>query len=115
VRFALDDFGTGYSNLTYLKQLPVDVLKIDRSFVHGMLADSENLAIVEGVVRLARTFDCLAVAEGVESAEQARKLLSVGCEIGQGIGIGAPMPAEEVPGWARHHRGILDGPRAVAF
>jgi diguanylate cyclase (GGDEF)-like protein/PAS domain S-box-containing protein len=115
VRFALDDFGTGYSNLTYLKQLPVDVLKIDRSFVHGMLADSENLAIVEGVVRLARTFDCLAVAEGVESAEQARKLLSVGCEIGQGIGIGAPMPAEEVPGWARHHRGILAGPRAVAL
>jgi EAL domain-containing protein (putative c-di-GMP-specific phosphodiesterase class I) len=115
VRFALDDFGTGYSNLTYLKRLPVDVLKIDRSFVHGMLTDAENLAIVEGVVRLARTFNCVAVAEGVESAEQARKLLSVGCEIGQGVGIAAPMPAGEVMAWARAHRGILAGPRVVAL
>jgi diguanylate cyclase (GGDEF)-like protein/PAS domain S-box-containing protein len=115
VRFALDDFGTGYSNLTYLKRLPVDVLKIDRSFVHGMLTDAENLAIVEGVVRLARTFNCMAVAEGVESAEQARKLLSVGCEIGQGVGIASPMPAGEIMAWAREHRGILAGPRVVAL
>ena len=55
------------------------------------------------------------VARSPDGSLQARKLLSVGCEIGQGIGIGAPMPAEEVPGWARHHRGILAGPRAVAL
>jgi EAL domain-containing protein (putative c-di-GMP-specific phosphodiesterase class I) len=91
------------------------VLKIDRSFVHGMLTDAENLAIVEGVVRLARTFNCMAVAEGVESAEQARKLLSVGCEIGQGVGIASPMPAGEIMAWAREHRGILAGPRVVAL
>ena len=68
VRFALDDFGTGYSTLTYLKQLPVDVLKIDRSFVHHMLDDAQDRAIVEGVIGLARTFQCVVVAEGVESA-----------------------------------------------
>ncbi len=65
VRFALDDFGTGYSTLTYLKQLPVDMLKIDRSFVHHMLDDAQDRAIVEGVIGLARTFRCVVVAEGV--------------------------------------------------
>ena len=93
VRFALDDFGTGYSTLTYLKQLPVDVLKIDRSFVHHMLDDAQDRAIVEGVIGLARTFQCVVVAEGVESPAQARTLLEMGCNIGQGTGIAAPMPA----------------------
>ena len=93
VRFALDDFGTGYSTLTYLKRLPVDVLKIDRSFVHHMLDDAQDRAIVEGVIGLARTFGCVVVAEGVESPAQARTLLDLGCDIGQGTGIAAPMPA----------------------
>ncbi len=115
VRFALDDFGTGYSNLTYLKRLPVDVLKIDRSFVHGMLTDSADMAIVEGVIGLARTFDCTVIAEGVESAEQARRLVAAGCDVGQGLGIAAPMPAADVFAWAREHRGILAGPRAVVL
>jgi EAL domain-containing protein (putative c-di-GMP-specific phosphodiesterase class I) len=96
VRFALDDFGTGYSTLTYLKRLPVDVLKIDRSFVHHMLDDSQDRAIVEGVIGLARTFGCVVVAEGVESPAQARALLDMGCDIGQGTGIAAPMPAGQV-------------------
>ncbi|MDB5998742.1 MAG: hypothetical protein JWP52_441, partial [Rhizobacter sp.] len=101
VRFALDDFGTGYSTLTYLKQLPVDVLKIDRSFVHNMLVDKQDLAIVQGVIGLSRTFGCTVVAEGVESWEQAQMLLDIGCDIGQGLGIAAPMPAEEVAGWVQ--------------
>jgi diguanylate cyclase (GGDEF)-like protein/PAS domain S-box-containing protein len=107
VRFALDDFGTGYSTLTYLKQLPVDVLKIDRSFVHHMLDDAQDRAIVEGVIGLARTFQCAVVAEGVESPAQARALLEMGCDIGQGTGIAAPMPAAAVPGWVREHRGLF--------
>ena len=107
VRFALDDFGTGYSTLTYLKRLPVDVLKIDRSFVHHMLDDTQDRAIVEGVIGLARTFGCLVVAEGVESPAQARTLLELGCEIGQGTGIASPMPSEQVAAWVRGYRGMF--------
>jgi diguanylate cyclase (GGDEF)-like protein/PAS domain S-box-containing protein len=107
VRIALDDFGTGYSTLTYLKRLPVDVLKIDRSFVHHMLDDSQDRAIVEGVIGLARTFGCTVVAEGVESPAQARMLLDLGCQIGQGTGIAAPMPAGLVAAWVRDYRGMF--------
>ncbi len=107
VRFALDDFGTGYSTLTYLKRLPVDVLKIDRSFVHHMLDDAQDRAIVEGVIGLARTFGCVVVAEGVESPAQARTLLELGCEIGQGTGIAAPMPSNQVASWVRDYRGMF--------
>jgi diguanylate cyclase (GGDEF)-like protein/PAS domain S-box-containing protein len=107
VRFALDDFGTGYSTLTYLKRLPVDVLKIDRSFVHHMLDDEQDRAIVEGVIGLARTFGCTVVAEGVESPAQARTLLDLGCDIGQGTGIAAPMPVAQVAGWVREYKGVF--------
>ncbi|CAD5367218.1 Diguanylate cyclase [Rubrivivax sp. A210] len=107
VRFALDDFGTGYSTLTYLKRLPVDVLKIDRSFVHHMLDDAQDRAIVEGVIGLARTFGCTVVAEGVESPAQARTLLDLGCQIGQGTGIAAPMPSALVAGWVHDYRGVF--------
>ncbi len=107
VRFALDDFGTGYSTLTYLKRLPVDVLKIDRSFVHHMLDDSQDRAIVEGVIGLAGTFGCTVVAEGVESPAQARTLLELGCNLGQGTGIAAPMPSGQVAKWVREYRGMF--------
>ncbi|MDP1650423.1 MAG: EAL domain-containing protein [Rubrivivax sp.] len=107
VRFALDDFGTGYSTLTYLKRLPVDVLKIDRSFVHHMLDDAQDRAIVEGVIGLARTFGCVVVAEGVESPAQARTLLDLGCDIGQGTGIAAPMPSAQVATWVRNYKGMF--------
>ena len=107
VRFALDDFGTGYSTLTYLKRLPVDTLKIDRSFVNHMLDDAQDRAIVEGVIGLARTFGCSVVAEGVENPAQARTLLDLGCAVGQGVGIAAPMPSSLVAGWARDYRGMF--------
>jgi diguanylate cyclase (GGDEF)-like protein/PAS domain S-box-containing protein len=107
VRFSLDDFGTGYSTLTYLKQLPVDVLKIDRSFVHAMLDDDQDLAIVQGVISLARTFGRTVVAEGVEVPAQARTLIDLGCDIGQGLGIAAAMPAHEVFRWVRDYRGLF--------
>lgn len=105
VRFSLDDFGTGYSTLTYLKRLPVDVLKIDRSFIHNMLDDRQDLAIVEGVIGLARTFGCGVVAEGVESPAQARLLIEMGCDVGQGQGIASPMPATAVYRWVHDYRG----------
>ena len=107
VKFALDDFGTGYSTLTYLKRLPVDVLKIDRSFVHHMLDDDQDRAIVQGVIGLAGTFGCTVVAEGVESPAQARTLLELGCHIGQGMGIAAPMPADKVAAWVCDYKGMF--------
>lgn len=101
VRFALDDFGTGYSSLSYLSNLPVDTLKIDQSFVRDMLHDSGDRAIVQGVIALARAFGGEAVAEGIESGEQYRLLLEMGCEKGQGYGIARPMPASELSSWRR--------------
>ena len=106
VRFALDDFGTGYSTFTYLKRLPIDMLKIDRSFVINMLSDRQDLAIVEGVIGLSQTFGCTVVAEGVETPAQARRLIEIGCEVGQGNGIAAAMPADDVPAWVSNYRGI---------
>lgn len=114
VRFALDDFGTGYSTLTYLRQLPVDVLKIDRSFVHHMMDDPQDQAIVEGVIGLARTFGCVVVAEGVESPAQARMLIERGCDIGQGIGLSPALPAGEIYRWVKDYRGSFS-PAAVGL
>jgi diguanylate cyclase (GGDEF)-like protein/PAS domain S-box-containing protein len=106
VRFALDDFGTGYSTLTYLKRLPLDMLKIDRSFVINMLNDRHDLAIVEGVIGLSETFGCSVVAEGVDTLEQAQRLIEIGCDIGQGNGIAPAMPADQVVDWVHSFGGI---------
>ncbi len=100
VSFALDDFGTGYSSLTYLKRLSVALLKIDQSFVRDMLNDSDDLAIIEAVVGLGRTFRRQVIAEGVETVEHGTQLLQLGCELAQGYGIARPMPADQLPKWA---------------
>ena len=100
VSFALDDFGTGYSSLTYCKRLPASLLKIDQSFVRDMLVNSEDRALVEGVISLARAFGRDVIAEGVETIAHAHALRSLGCHLGQGYGIARPMPAADLPGWA---------------
>lgn len=102
VHFAVDDFGTGYSSLTYLKRLPAETLKIDQSFVRDMLADEEDLAIVQGVISLAKAFNRQVVAEGVERTEQGVRLLDMGCELAQGYAIAAPMPAGAFGAWLAH-------------
>ncbi|MDD5029833.1 MAG: EAL domain-containing protein [Rhodoferax sp.] len=99
IESALDDFGTGYSSLTYLKQLAARTIKIDQSFVLGMLDDVEHAAIVNGVLSLTRNFDRRALAEGIETEAHGRALIEFGCEYGQGYQIARPMPAAEVPGW----------------
>ncbi len=99
IQFALDDFGTGYSSLAYFHRLPVDLLKIDKTFVRDMLEDPQDLTIVDSVVRLAGAFDHPVIAEGVESLEHGAALLRIGCRLGQGYGIARPMPAEEIPEW----------------
>jgi EAL domain-containing protein (putative c-di-GMP-specific phosphodiesterase class I) len=104
IAFALDDFGTGYSSLTYLKQLPAETLKIDRSFVHDMLSNRDDLAIVKGVIALAKAFRRKVIAEGVETTEHMDKLKRLGCDSVQGFGIARPMPAADFLPWIQAPR-----------
>jgi EAL domain-containing protein (putative c-di-GMP-specific phosphodiesterase class I) len=99
VRFALDDFGTGYSSLTYLRRLPVAMLKIDQSFVRDMITDSEDLAIIEGVIGLAKAFHYEVIAEGMEMARHGEQLMVLGCDLAQGYAIAKSMPGAELPKW----------------
>ena len=99
VSFSLDDFGTGYSTLNFLKKLPADELKIDRTFVRDMLHDEDDLAIIKGVLGLALAFDKKVVAEGVE--EHGLALLKLGCEQAQGYVIAKPMSAQDLVLWVR--------------
>ena len=99
VLFALDDFGTGYSSLTHLRRLPAHMIKIDQTFVRDILEDPDDLAIVEGVISLAKSFKREVIAEGVETIEHGIKLLSLGCTLAQGYGIAKPMPAIDIPAW----------------
>jgi diguanylate cyclase (GGDEF)-like protein/PAS domain S-box-containing protein len=97
VRLAIDDFGTGYSNLGHLQRFPVDVLKIDQSFVRDMHAETEGDApIVEAVISLARALDLHVVAEGVETAQQADRLRHLGCDQGQGYFFARPQPSASI-------------------
>ncbi|WNL42590.1 EAL domain-containing protein [Halomonas sp. PAMB 3264] len=99
LKVSLDDFGTGYSSLSQLRDLPVDTLKIDRSFVQNMLTRPGDLAILKGVIGFAGAFECGVIAEGVETLQHSQKLVALGCEAGQGYYIARPMPADEFPGW----------------
>ncbi|HYA45245.1 MAG TPA: EAL domain-containing protein, partial [Acidimicrobiales bacterium] len=94
VHLAIDDFGTGYSSLLYLRRYPLDMLKIDRSFVAGLVDNAEDAAIVDAVVRLGHSFGLQIVAEGVETPEQLRLLNNLRCDMGQGYLWGRPVPAE---------------------
>ena len=93
-RVAMDDFGTGYSNLAYLQRLPLDVLKIDRSFVEHMVEDRDKVAIVRTIQSLAEALSMKTTAEGVETADQARLLSALGCDFGQGFLFAHPMAAD---------------------
>lgn len=100
VSISLDDFGTGYSSLTYLRRLPLNNLKIDQSFVSGMMDEAGDLAIVQGVIGLARSFGYRVIAEGVETEDQGQMLLQMGCAQAQGYFITRPMPVAQFLTWA---------------
>jgi PAS domain S-box-containing protein len=99
VHFALDDFGTGYSSLTHLRHLPASWIKIDQSFVRDMLDNPDDLAIIKGVISLAKAFQRNVIAEGVETIEHGTALLKLGCQLAQGYGISRPMLASDIPVW----------------
>jgi diguanylate cyclase (GGDEF)-like protein/PAS domain S-box-containing protein len=101
IHVAIDDFGTGFSSLAHLKHLSVDVLKIDQSFIFGMLRNPGDLAIVSGVIGLASSFRHKVVAEGVESTDHILMLMEMGCDIMQGYVIARPMSGEKMSGWLR--------------
>ena len=94
VSIAIDDFGTGFSSLSYLAKLPVDTLKIDRSFVIDMTAAPEGLALVSTIINLAHSLKLKVVAEGVETEEQSRLLRLLNCDEMQGFLFSKPVPAE---------------------
>ena len=98
VRLAVDDFGTGYSSLSYLKRFPIDVLKVDKSFVDGLGlgGDGEATGLVEAILGMARTLRMSTVAEGIEDAEQLSELASLGCDNGQGYLLSRPVPADQL-------------------
>jgi diguanylate cyclase (GGDEF)-like protein len=117
VTLSVDDFGTGYSSLAYLRRLPVDEIKIDKSFVLGLAEDAADVAsataIVETIIGLAGTLGLSVVAEGVEDEQSWRRLEDVGCDVAQGYLIGRPMPASQLTGWLdtwRQRTGGTTGP-----
>jgi EAL domain-containing protein (putative c-di-GMP-specific phosphodiesterase class I) len=96
IELAMDDFGTGYSNLSYVKRLPIDTLKIDRTYVSGLGTHTEDTAIVHATVAFAEALGLKIVAEGIETAEQLTLLRELGCELGQGYHFAEPLPSAAI-------------------
>jgi len=96
VQVGLDDFGTGYSSLAYLSKLPLDTLKIDRGFVHGMTENADDTSIVSAIISLAQALRLKVVAEGVETEQQAQLLRLLRCDQAQGYLFSPPVPAEKI-------------------
>jgi diguanylate cyclase (GGDEF)-like protein/PAS domain S-box-containing protein len=95
IKIAIDDFGTGYSSIEQLRRMPVDIVKVDRSFVSGMASDSTDRELVAAVVGMAQALKLCVVAEGIETPEQAEALRQMGCDLGQGFLFARPVPAED--------------------
>jgi EAL domain-containing protein (putative c-di-GMP-specific phosphodiesterase class I) len=98
VRIAIDDFGTGYASLSHLQRMPVDVLKVDRSFVAALDQDEQNASLLSAIVGLGRSLSMKVLAEGIETDEQLQAVTEIGCEMGQGYHLGRPNPPEAIDG-----------------
>ncbi len=106
VSVAMDDFGTGYTSLAYLQRLPIDILKIDRSFVRGMIADGDSTSIVRAILSLARALGMQTTAEGIDSDDLAEMLTELGCTFGQGFHFAEPLePDDALAFWQRQASG----------
>ena len=102
IQIALDDFGTGYSSMNYLKQLPINCIKIDQSFIRGLLQDNESQSIVRAIISLSKNLGFLVTAEGVETSNQAKTLISLGCDILQGCYFSKPIVMAEMSTFLQH-------------
>ena len=101
VRLSIDDYGTGYASMVYLKDLPIDELKIDRSFVMDMMHDRQQLVLTQSVIELGHNLGLSVVAEGVEDLAVGRALRDSGCDVAQGYFYSRPVPPEEILDWQR--------------
>jgi EAL domain-containing protein (putative c-di-GMP-specific phosphodiesterase class I) len=101
IRFSIDDFGVGYTSLSYLKKLPVDTLKIDKSFVINMTKNENDSIIVRSTIDLAKNLGLKVVAEGVENQDALEQLLNLGCHEAQGYFISRPLPADDLALWIK--------------
>lgn len=104
VYIALDDFGTGYSSLTHLRNLPVNTIKIDQSFVRDMLEDVNDYVIIDSVIALSASFGRSVIAEGVETTEQGQMLIEMGCHLAQGYAISRPLPVKQFNNWLSNYQ-----------
>jgi EAL domain-containing protein (putative c-di-GMP-specific phosphodiesterase class I) len=107
LRLSIDDFGTGYSSLAYLKRFPLDVLKVDQSFVRNLCTDVEDRAIANAVIQLAHSLDMEVIAEGVETEQQLDILLDMGCDLCQGYLFGKPVALSESVVWVSQGGGAV--------
>jgi len=96
VQLAIDDFGTGYSSLNYVRRFPVDILKVDKSFIDGVTEEGESSALTAAVIELASILNLKPVAEGIERADQLERLIEMRCDLGQGFFFAKPLPADEL-------------------
>ena len=116
MRIAIDDFGTGFSSLGHLRRFPVDMLKVDRSFVKGVEHDSKDAAITANLASLAHALGLIAIAEGVESEGQRESVRDLGCDRAQGFLFAHPVPADEMTQVLTENAeaSYLDEPRAAS-
>ena len=110
IRIVMDDFGKGYSSLSYLRRVPLDVVKLDRLFISSITASSRQYELVKGITRMAQILDLEVVAEGIETDAERDLASSAGCTLGQGYYYARPMPVDQVLGWlARRPDGVAHG------
>lgn len=108
IELAIDDFGTGYSSLAYLANLPLNQVKIDRSFITGILNNERDAAIVEAIIRLSNVLQLQVVAEGVENTATLNKLRDLNCDLAQGHHLSKPLPASELIHWITQHQQLIN-------
>jgi EAL domain-containing protein (putative c-di-GMP-specific phosphodiesterase class I) len=106
INIAIDDFGTGFSSLSYLDRLPINRIKIDRSFVNSMMLKKGGMRITELVIQLGHSLGMRIIAEGVEDEKQARCLLNMGCQEAQGFLYARPMVGDDLKKWLRNYSSV---------